>query len=177
MTPEDLYKKASLIKLAAFDVDGVMTSGELIFGEQGEEYKIFNVQDGFGLVMLREAGISVAVISARSSPVVDKRMAELGVKHIIQDMRDKRQALNMLSNDLGLELEQTVFTGDDVLDLPAMNAAGLSIAVANAHQRVKASADWVTTLRGGQGAVREICELLLQAQGRLEEIYQKCLAT
>jgi 3-deoxy-D-manno-octulosonate 8-phosphate phosphatase (KDO 8-P phosphatase) len=177
MTPEDFFKKASLIKLAVFDVDGVMTSGDLIFGGKGEEYKVFNVQDGLGLVMLREAGIKVAVISARSSSIVANRMTELGVEHIIQDRRDKEQALKLLISDLGLKKEQTVFTGDDILDLPAMSAAGISIAVANAHQRVKAGADWITKMPGGRGAVREICEILLQAQGRLDEIYQKCMAT
>ena len=173
----DIIRKAALVRLAVFDVDGVMTTGELMFGERGEEYKVFDVQDGFGLVMLREAGIKVAIISARSSPVVDKRLSELGIEHIYQDRRDKQNAFGELLGQLGLGREQSAYTGDDILDLPVMKAAGLSIAVANAHQRVKENADWVTTTRGGRGAVREICEMLLHSQGRLEEIYEKCLTT
>lgn len=173
MAPDDVFKKAALVRLAVFDVDGVMTNGDLIFDEQGIEYKVFNVQDGFGLVMLREAGIKVAVISARTSSIVTRRMTELGVEHILQGKRNKQEAFSRLITDQGLDKSQTAFAGDDIIDLPAMSCAGMSIAVADAHPRVKEQADWVTTKSGGQGAVREICELVLESQGKLENIYQK----
>ena len=175
MNREDSLKKAALVRLAVFDVDGVMTNGDLIFDENGNEYKVFNVQDGLGLVMLREAGIKVAVISARFSSIVTNRMAELGVEHILQGKRNKQDALSSLTTHLGLENAQTSYTGDDIIDLPAMSDAGLGIAVADAHPRVKELADWVTENPGGRGAVREICELLLESQGKLEKIYQKLL--
>ena len=168
-----LEKKAALIRLAVFDVDGVMTNGDLIFDEQGIEHKVFNVQDGFGLVMLREAGIKAAVISARSSVIVTRRMTELGVEHILQGKRNKQEALSNLITSLGLEREHAAFAGDDIIDIPAMSNAGMSIAVADAHPRVKEQADWVTTKSGGQGAVREICDMLLESQGKLERIHQK----
>lgn len=173
MVPQDVFKKAASIRIAVFDIDGVMTNGDLIFDTDGKEYKIFNVQDGLGLVMLREAGIKVAVISARTSPTVTNRMTELGVPYILQGRRNKQDTLDGLLRDLGMEREQAVFAGDDIIDLPAMAAAGLSIAVADAHPRVRAQADWTTTRPGGRGAVREICELLLESQGELEKIYQK----
>lgn len=176
MIPQDVFTKAALISLAVFDVDGVMTNGDLIFDAEGKEYKVFNVQDGLGLVMLREAGIKVAVISARSSPIVTNRMAEFGVQYILQGRRNKQQTLDGLLRDLGMERQQAAFAGDDIIDLPAMAAAGMSIAVADAHPRVRAQADWTTTNPGGRGAVREICELLLESQGNLETIYQKLLA-
>ena len=150
-----------------------MTNGDLIFDAQGNEYKVFNVQDGMGLVMLREAGIKVAVISARSSTIVTRRMAELGVEHILQGRRNKQETLARLMTELGLKKEQTAYAGDDVIDLPAMSDAGLSIAVADAHPLVKTKADWVTTKSGGRGAVREVCELLLESQEKLEKIYRK----
>jgi len=169
-------KKAALIRLTVFDVDGVMTNGDLIFDVDGKEYKAFNVQDGFGLVMLREAGIKVAVISARSSTVVSRRMTELGVEHILQDRRNKQQALSGLIDDLGMEQQHAAFAGDDIIDLPAMAAAGLSIAVADAHPRVREQADWTSSRPGGRGAVREISELILESQGMLETTYQRCLS-
>ena len=175
MNQEDVLKKAALIRLAVFDVDGVMTNGDLIFDENGNEYKVFNVQDGMGLVMLREAGLKAAVISARTSSIVTNRMTELGVEYILQGKRNKQEALSGLVTDLGLERKHTAFAGDDIIDLPAMSGAGMSIAVADAHPRVIEQADWVTAKSGGQGAVREICELLLESQGKLEKIYQKLL--
>ena len=176
MIPPDVLNKATLIRLAVFDVDGVMTGGELIFDTEGREYKSFNVQDGFGLVMLREAGFKIAVISARSSPIVTNRMTELGVQYILQGCRNKREGLDGLLRELDLEKDQAAFTGDDIMDLPAMAAAGLSIAVADAHPRVRSQADWTTSQPGGRGAVREICELLLESQGKLEKVYQRCMA-
>lgn len=176
MIPQEVLSKAAMIRVAVFDIDGVMTNGDLIFDADGKEYKVFNVKDGFGLVLLREAGIKVAVISARSSQVVTQRMSELGVGHIIQGARDKRAALEGLIGELAATQEQIAFTGDDIIDLPAMAAAGLSIAVGDAHPRVRAQADWTTSMPGGRGAVREICELILESQGMFETTYKRCLA-
>ena len=175
MVPQPVLGKAALIQLAVFDVDGVMTNGDLIFDAEGREYKVFNVQDGFGIVLLREAGIQIAVISARTSPVVTQRMSELGVSHIMQGERNKLAALTGLLQRLGLKREQASYTGDDIIDIPAMQAAGLGIAVADAHPKAREQADWTTSKPGGRGAVREICELILTAQDKLEAACRQCL--
>jgi len=167
--------KAAAIRLAVFDVDGVLTDGRLILGSGGEEYKAFHVHDGLGLVLLQKAGIRVAVISARSSAVVAERMAALGIEYVYQDREDKRTALAGLMTDLDMQPEETLFVGDDLLDLPAMRAAGLGVAVADAQPLVRRHADWVTTLCGGRGAAREVCEMLLDAQGHLDELYREYL--
>ena len=160
--------RAADIRLAVFDVDGVLTDGGLVLGPEGEEYKVFHVRDGLGLVMLREAGLKVAVISARSAPVVAERMAALGIEHICQGRHDKRAALLELAERLGVKPAGIAYVGDDLVDLPAMAVAGLPIAVADAHEKVLEAAQWVTRRTGGRGAVREVCEMLLEAQGLLE---------
>lgn len=164
-----LLKKAALIKLAVFDVDGVLTDGNLILGESGNEYKCFHVRDGHGLVMLLETGCNVAVITARSSKIVAERMASLGIKYVFQGEKDKGARLMKFVEELSLTREQVAYVGDDVIDLPAMTKVGLPIAVADAHFEVKNYADWITEQRGGQGAVREVCELIMEAQGKLED--------
>ena len=169
---DEFINKASKIRLVVFDVDGVLTNGSLVFGENGNEYKIFHVHDGLGLVMLKDAGFHVAVISARTSTIVTERMAALGIDLIYQGQKNKRLTLNSLMQELNITKAGTAYIGDDLVDLPAMSQAGLAIAVANAHPRVIADADWVTTKAGGEGAVREICELLLEAQGLLEACYE-----
>ncbi len=162
-------EKAALIKLAVFDVDGVLTDGRLILGESGNEYKAFHVRDGHGLVMLLETGCDIAVITARSSNIVSERMASLGIKYVYQGQKDKGAKLTNLIEELSLTKEQVSYTGDDVIDLPAMARVGLPIAVADAHPEVKKHASWITENPGGKGAVREICELIMQAQGKLED--------
>lgn len=168
-----LLDKASAIKLVVFDVDGVLTNGSLILGENGDEYKVFHAHDGLGLVMLREAGLSVAVISARSSPIVAERMAALGIEYVYQGQSDKQTAISELMNTLNVSKNETAFVGDDLIDLPAMSRAGLAIAVANAQPLVLEKADWVTGKSGGKGAVREVCEMILKAQGLLDTAYQR----
>jgi 3-deoxy-D-manno-octulosonate 8-phosphate phosphatase (KDO 8-P phosphatase) len=170
---ERIRRKAAAIRLAAFDADGVLTDGGIYFGETGEEYKCFNVQDGLGLVMLREAGIEVAVISSRTSAAVARRMSGLGIRHVLQGVSDKKQALTNLARDLGIENTALAFVGDDLIDLPVMAICGLSVAVANARPEVQTRADWITTAPGGRGGVREVCELLLAAQGKMEGIVKK----
>ena len=159
-----LLDKARSIQLIAFDVDGVLTDGSLILGDKGDEYKIFHAHDGLGLVMLRNAGLEIAVISARSSPIVEERMAALGIDYVYQGQSDKQTALKNLMQKLNVNKEETAFVGDDLVDLPAMSLTGLAIAVANAQPLVREKADWVTSNGGGHGAVREICEMILQAQ-------------
>jgi 3-deoxy-D-manno-octulosonate 8-phosphate phosphatase (KDO 8-P phosphatase) len=166
---KELLEKAVNIKLVVFDVDGVLTDGKLILGENGNEYKSFHVRDGHGLVMLLESGCKIAVITARSSKIVAERMESLGIEYVYQGEKDKGVRLMKLIDELGLEREQVAYVGDDVIDLPAMVKVGLPIAVADARTEVKQNADWVTQDRGGQGAVREVCELIMKAQGNFDE--------
>jgi len=158
---------AKQIRLLILDIDGVMTDGGLQFDNRGEEYKTFNSLDGHGIRMLLECGIEIAVITGRNSGIVSHRMNELGVTHIYQGYRDKLLAYEKLLQDTGLESGQTAYVGDDLPDLPVMRRVGLAIAVQNAHVFVKQHCDWVTTARGGNGAVREVTDFILQAQSLL----------
>lgn len=160
---------AKHIKLVIFDVDGVLTDGTLFYDNQGDEYKAFNAKDGHGLRMLEKAGIAVAIITGRQSELVNHRAANLNLSpHMIyQGYSDKRLAFKDLLEKTGLSATQIAYVGDDVIDLPVMTKVGLPIAVQDAHWFVLKHADWVSQQRGGQGAVREICEMLLEAQGKL----------
>lgn len=160
--------KASQVRLAIFDVDGVMTDGRLHYSEAGGESKAFHSRDGLGLKGLMSQGIAVAVITARQSELVSRRMQELGIADLIQGCRRKDQALAGLLERHGLQAKQTAYTGDDLLDWPAMAQCGLKCAPADANDWIRQRADLVTRLGGGRGAVREVCEFLLAAQGRLE---------
>jgi 3-deoxy-D-manno-octulosonate 8-phosphate phosphatase (KDO 8-P phosphatase) len=151
------------IRLVAFDVDGVFTDGRFYLSNEGVESKSFNTQDGFGIRQLINAGIEVAVISGRKSAAVEQRMAELGVNHVVQGCRDKVAALDDICASLKLTTEQCAFVGDDVPDLPLLNAVGFSVAVANAVPEVREQCDHTTVASGGFGAVREVCELVLAA--------------
>lgn len=168
--PQTVVNKAARIRLAVFDVDGVMTDGRLFLGERGQEYKCFHVRDGQGLVLLRENGCQVAVLSARSSSVVSERMAELGIDCVCQGEADKGQALRSLARRLGQAQDAICYIGDDLLDLPALRWAGLGVAVADAEPALAAAADWVTPRPGGSGAVRDLCELVLFARGAWDGI-------
>lgn len=160
--------KAKQIRLLIIDIDGVLTDGGLHFDNQGEEYKTFNSLDGHGIRMLLECGIEVAVITGRHSAVVEHRMEDLGVKHLYQGYRDKLPAYEKLLTDTGLDPEQCAYVGDDLPDLPVMRRVGFAIAVQNAHSFVKQHGHWVTTALGGNGAVREITDFILQAQALLD---------
>lgn len=162
--------KAEKIKLVIFDVDGVLTDGRLYFDYQGNELKVFHVQDGLGIKLLQENGIQVAIISGRTATAVASRLGRLGVKHIFQGQENKLPVFKKLLEQLKLTPEQVAYVGDDLPDISPMNAAGFSIAVANAQAFVKENADWHTELTGGQGAVREVCNLILDAQGKLETV-------
>ncbi|MBL8259730.1 MAG: HAD family hydrolase [Candidatus Competibacteraceae bacterium] len=164
----EVLSKAALIRLAIFDVDGVLTDGRLYFGNGGDEFKAFHIRDGHGLKMLLEAGVEVAVISGRKAASVERRLSDLGVRLAYLGVSDKRAALADLQARLGLGLEQIAFTGDDLIDLPVMVRVGLAIAVRDADPFVVRHAHWRTSKRGGRGAAREVCELLLEARGQLD---------
>lgn len=162
--PAGLLEVAGRIRLVLLDVDGVLTDGRLCYDAEGRECKSFHVRDGFGLQQLMRAGIEVAVISGRTSRAAAARMAELGIRHALLGRDDKLVALDELLAKLGIAPQQTAYIGDDVPDLPAMQRVALPVAVADAHPRVRAAARWSTSLPGGAGAVRELCDLLLAAQ-------------
>ena len=172
MDNNELREKASQIRMIILDVDGVLTDGRLIYDNDGEEYKAFNSRDGHGIRMLLEAGIQPALLTGRKSTLVLHRAENLGISPdlIYQGYRDKRPAFAELCEKTGIKPEEIAYVGDDVIDLPVMTKVGLSIAVADAHYFVKEQADWVTEIAGGKGAVREVCELLLDAQGKLESM-------
>ncbi len=157
--------RAKNIKLIVFDVDGVMTDGSLYLCDDGQEYKAFNSHDGLGMKMLKSSGVEMAIITGRTSNVVVKRAENTGVAHFYQGVEDKLEALEHLAQKLGLELSQCAFMGDDVLDLPPMRRSGLSLTVPAAPPLVKQHAHYVTTREGGRGAIREVVELIMQAQG------------
>lgn len=166
----DLRARAARLQLLIFDVDGVLTDGSLYLGDDGQEFKVFHSRDGQGMVMLRESGVRLAVITGRSSRVVQTRMEGLGVAHIHQGCKEKLPAYEDLRQRLGLADEQIGYVGDDVVDLPVMRRAGLAVAVGDAHPLVRQQAHWCTQANGGRGAAREVCEFILDAQGNLERI-------
>ena len=157
--------KLADLRLVAFDVDGVFTDGRIYLSDDGIESKAFHTQDGFGVRRLLDTGIAVAVISGRRSGAVERRMAELGVKHVILGCKDKVAALRDLAATLGVGLPQCAFVGDDMPDLELLGQVGVSIAVANAVAAVQERCDYVTRRPGGAGAVREICDLVVAAAG------------
>jgi 3-deoxy-D-manno-octulosonate 8-phosphate phosphatase (KDO 8-P phosphatase) len=172
---KDLYLKAQKIKLIIFDVDGVLTDGGLYFSDKGVELKRFNSLDGHGIKMLIDFQIEPAIITARSSKSVEHRALNLGVKYIYQGQDDKLVAYNELIGKLKLKPEQVAYMGDDVIDLPVMSRVGLPIAVSNAHDFVKENSFIVTNKSGGNGAVREVCDLLLKAQDKYQTAMQAYL--
>ena len=154
------------VRLVAFDVDGVFTDGRFYLSDEGVESKAFHTQDGYGIRQLLDAGIEVAVISGRHSGAVQKRMAELGVIHIVQGCSDKVLALDEIISTLGISTSECAYVGDDIPDLPLLHHVGIAIAVANAVQALHDQCDYSTSNAGGRGAVREVCELILDAQSQ-----------
>jgi len=165
--PEAVRKRAARVRVMAFDIDGVLTDGSLWYGEHGETVKRFNVLDGQGLRLLAASGVAVAFITARDGAMVTRRAADLGIKHVVQGSHDKAEALHALIQKLGLTAEDAGFMGDDVNDLPAMRQAGFAVTVPAAPSYVAQAAHWTTERAGGAGAAREVCDLILAAQGRL----------
>ena len=167
-SPDGALKRAAALKLMIFDVDGVMTDGRLYYSERGEELKAFNIQDGHGIKMLKQYGVEVALITARSSRAVELRAANLGIAHLYQGAQDKREAYAALLAKLGLAAEQAGYMGDDLLDLPLIPRFGFAATVPAAPEALKTRAHYVARADGGRGAVREVCEFILRAQGALE---------
>ena len=171
----DVIARAERVRLAVFDVDGVLTDGRLLLGDNGVEYKAFFTRDGHGMKMLRSTGVELAVLTGRRSRVVAERMASLGLVHVYQGYDEKLPVFEELLGELALEPEQAAYVGDDVVDLPVMRRAGLAIAVADAHPMVREHAHWCTHSVGGRGAVREVCELIMTAQGNLDDLVRSYL--
>ena len=164
---KDNSERARAVRLAIFDVDGVLTDGTVWIGPQGEAFKAFNILDGHGIRMLQAAGIDTAILSGRESEAVVRRAGELAIKHVVQGAGDKLAAFERLLSDAGLPAEACSFMGDDLPDLPVMRRCGFAVAVANAVDAVKESAHHVTRASGGKGAVREFCDLVLAARAQL----------
>lgn len=162
-------QRAAAIKLVLFDVDGVLTDGSLFIGDDGQEYKAFNSKDGLGIRMLQDSGVEVGIITGRTSDVVRHRVKNLGVTHLYQGQQHKLPAYEKLLAELALEPEQTAYVGDDVVDLPVLRRVGLAVVVADAHPLAKRHAHWETQFPGGRGAAREVCELIMEAQGTLDQ--------
>lgn len=163
----ETLERAKNIQLVIFDVDGVLTDSSLFIGDDGQEYKAFNSRDGHGIKMLQATGIETGIITGRTSKVVEHRVADLGVKHVYQGCQDKLPVYEALVTKLKLDHDQTAFVGDDVVDLPIMLRTGLAITVNDGHYLVKKHSHWTTPSVGGRGAARELCEMIMYAQGNL----------
>lgn len=163
-----LLEKAAKVRLMIFDVDGVLTDGSLYYDAQGEAIKRFNVMDGLGIRLLQQAGIITAIISARRSEIVSKRAADLGIAHVIQGRHDKLLAYQELCQTLNISADETGFIGDDIVDLSLLECVGFPVAVANAHSDLASAVIYQTTAAGGNGAVREVCDLLLKSQNKYD---------
>lgn len=161
-------ERAKRVKVIVFDVDGVMTDGRLILGDDGQEYKSFHSLDGLGMKLLRATGVQMAIITGRTSKVVIKRAENTGIAHFYQGVDDKLAAFNELVKTLGISPEECAFMGDDVVDLPPMRKSGFAITVPSAMPLVKQYAHYMTTLPAGRGAVREVCEFIMRAQGTFD---------
>ncbi len=161
---KDFCEKIRDIELLVLDVDGVLTDGKITYNEEGVEFKSFDVKDGHGIVLAREAGLRLAFISGRVSKVTQIRANNLKIKTVRQGIRKKDAALRKLADELGVDLSKIAFMGDDVIDIPAMEISKLSIAVADAHEKVIQAANWVTTRCGGNGAVREVLDFWLESR-------------
>ncbi len=160
--------RAKRIKVVIFDVDGVMTDGGLGLGDDGLEFKTFHSQDGLGMKLLKNTGISMGIVTGRKSQLVIKRAENTGIKHIYQGVEDKLEAFYSLIQDLKVLPEECAFMGDDVVDIPPMRRCGLAVTVPHAMPLVKEYAHYVTTREAGRGAVRELCELIMKAQGTFD---------
>jgi 3-deoxy-D-manno-octulosonate 8-phosphate phosphatase (KDO 8-P phosphatase) len=168
--PPDVWQKASRVRLLILDVDGVLTNGSLYFGPKDEVFKVFHVRDGHGIKMAQRGGIEVAFLSGRRSDPAFLRAKELGVTRYFEGLRDKVPVLEELCRTLNLTPEEVAAVGDELVDLPLFQRVGLAAAVADAVPEVKAAAHWTTLNPGGQGAVREVTDLLLKARGAWEEL-------
>lgn len=172
----DIFIKANYVRLMGFDIDGVMTDGRLYFSPRGDELKAFFTRDGLGLKMLAKSGIKLAIITGRSSEIVAQRAANLGIDLVLQGVENKKAAMAELLDRQGLSFADAGYMGDDVVDLGVMRACGFSATVPDGHALVRRQADYVAAAPAGGGAVREVCELILRAQGRLDGILESYAA-
>ncbi len=163
-------EKASQVNLIALDVDGVLTDGSVIYSNTGDELKAFNIKDGLAIKMAQRIGLQFAIITGRSSQLLERRAKELGIDLVIQGRSDKLSALNELLQELDMTLAQVAYMGDDLPDLSAIEAVALGACPADAASEVVAAADWVATVNGGRGAVRELVEMLLSARGQWDAL-------
>lgn len=170
MTPEVSRQLADL-RLVAFDVDGVLTDGRLYYSAEGEALKVFHVRDGVGMKLLSDQGIAVAVVSAKDSPMLARRISDLGIAHYFPGTADKQQCLVELCQALSIPAAQAAFVGDDMVDLKVMSWCGLGMAPADAYPAVRDQADLALTSKGGEGVAREVADLILIAQGRYDQAY------
>ena len=168
--PSTVIKAAQKIKLILLDVDGVLTDGRLYYGNNGEELKAFDIQDGLGIKLLQKGDIEVGIITGRRSKLLTRRTEELGIELVVQGREDKLTALNEILEGRAIDLEEIAFVGDDLPDLAVIRRVGLGITPANGNHIVASQALWQTKKGGGQGAVREVAELILNAQGKLEAL-------
>ena len=172
---QDIVNQAKEIKLLVLDVDGVLTDGQLYFSNTGDEFKAFSTLDGQGIKMLQQSGVIVAIITGRESDLVARRAKNLGIKYLIQGREDKLIALNELKAKLNLDYQHIAYLGDDLPDLAAIKKVALGMTVANGHRFVLQHAHWKTQARGGNGAVREACEMIMSAQGTLQDAWDQYL--
>jgi 3-deoxy-D-manno-octulosonate 8-phosphate phosphatase (KDO 8-P phosphatase) len=172
---ETLFEQAKKIRLFIFDVDGVLTNGLIYHTSNGDELKAFYVHDGLGIKLLQRYGVHTAIITSRTSPLLLKRAKELSIEYIYQGQSNKTAAFEELSKIFSAKDDEIAYMGDDLPDLGLMKRVGLSIAPANAHPVIKEHASWTTTLSGGQGAVREICDIVLKAQGHWSDMLESYL--
>lgn len=168
--PADVLQRAARIRAIGFDVDGTLTDGCLLYGDDGNESKSFHVQDGLGIKLLQLAGIEVALVTARISKLVERRGRELGIARVHTHTREKLACIQGIAADMGIAMDQVAFMGDDLPDLATLRAVGLAIVPANAHAWVRPAAHWSTPRRGGEGAARDACDLLLHAQAKVDAI-------
>jgi 3-deoxy-D-manno-octulosonate 8-phosphate phosphatase (KDO 8-P phosphatase) len=166
---QDILNRSKDIKLLIFDVDGVLTDGSIIIGDDGEEYKAFHSRDGHGMRLLQYTGVEVGIITGRTSKVVEHRMTSLGINYVYQGQKVKLPAFEQMIKELKLKPEQCAYVGDDWVDLAIMSRVGLAIAVRDADPLVREKAHWVTEAKGGKGAAREVCELIMKGQGTLQD--------
>jgi 3-deoxy-D-manno-octulosonate 8-phosphate phosphatase (KDO 8-P phosphatase) len=167
---KEAVARAGRIRLLLMDVDGVLTDGTVYLDDEGVETKGFNIMDGLGLALLRRDGVALGIVTGRTSRLVARRAKELGVAHLVQGCTDKLAAATDILAAEGIDWEALAYVGDDLIDLAVMRRAGLAVAPPGAAPEVRAAAHHVTALGGGRGAVREVCELILKAQGRWEEV-------
>jgi 3-deoxy-D-manno-octulosonate 8-phosphate phosphatase (KDO 8-P phosphatase) len=175
LSEDEIIKRAKKIKMLMLDVDGVMTDGRIIYGDYGDEFKCFDVLDGFGVVLLKRAGFKVTIVTAKKSKIVKMRAQEIQADSLYQNCTDKIKAFNEILEEFSLSPHHVCFVGDDLVDIPVLKKAGLAICVPNAVAEVKDHAHLITGNQGGRGAVREVCEFLLKFQGKWDNVTKNYL--